>query len=48
MAQRHAISLPSSWPRFDYFYGFCSGHWGHYYDALMERNGELVKGRGFV
>ena len=23
---------------FDYFYGFCSGHWGHYYDALMERN----------
>ena len=32
---------------FDYFYGFCSGHWGHYYDALMERNGELVKGEGF-
>ena len=32
---------------FDYFYGFCSGHWGHYYDALMERNGELVKGKGF-
>ena len=32
---------------FDYFYGFCSGHWGHYYDALMERNGELVKGQGF-
>ena len=32
---------------FDYFYGFCSGHWGHYYDALMERNGELVQGKGF-
>lgn len=32
---------------FDYFYGFCSGHWGHYYDALMERNGVLVQGRGF-
>jgi hypothetical protein len=32
---------------FDYFYGFCSGHWGHYYDALMEKNGELVKGKGF-
>ncbi len=32
---------------FDYFYGFCSGHWGHYYDALMERNGKLVKGKGF-
>ncbi len=32
---------------FDYFYGFCSGHWGHYYDALMERNGEMVRGEGF-
>ena len=32
---------------FDYFYGFCSGHWGHYYNALMERNGKLVKGKGF-
>ena len=32
---------------FDYFYGFCSGHWGHYFDALMERNGELVQGSGF-
>ena len=32
---------------FDYFYGFCSGHWGHYYDALIERNGELVEGKGF-
>ena len=32
---------------FDYFYGFCSGHWGHYYDALMERNGKLVQGKGF-
>ena len=32
---------------FDYFYGFCSGHWGHYYDALMERNGKLVEGQGF-
>ena len=25
---------------FDYFYGFCSGHWGHYFDPLLERNGE--------
>jgi arylsulfatase A-like enzyme len=32
---------------FDYFYGFCSGHWGHYFNAQMERNGELVVGRGF-
>ena len=20
---------------FDYFYGFCSGHWGHYFDPLL-------------
>jgi arylsulfatase A-like enzyme len=32
---------------FDEFYGFCSGHWGHYYDALMEHNGQLVRGNGF-
>ncbi len=32
---------------FDYFYGFCSGHWGHYFEAQMERNGQLVNGAGF-
>ena len=34
---------------FDEFYGFCSGHWGDYFSPnLLERNGELVKGSGFV
>jgi arylsulfatase A-like enzyme len=32
---------------FDEFYGFCSGHWGHYFDALLEHNGQLVRGEGF-
>ena len=32
---------------FDYFYGFCSGHWGHYFDPLLERNGKPVRGKGF-
>ena len=32
---------------FDEFYGFCSGHWGHYYDPMLERNGRIVKGAGF-
>ena len=32
---------------FDLFYGFCSGHWGNYFSPLLERNGELVQGRGF-
>ncbi|MDH3246438.1 MAG: arylsulfatase [Saprospiraceae bacterium] len=30
------------------YYGFCSGHWGNYFDALMEHNGELVMGNGFM
>jgi arylsulfatase A-like enzyme len=33
---------------FDEFYGFCSGHWGDYFDPMLERNGELVRGRGYV
>ncbi len=32
---------------FDEFYGFCSGHWGHYYDTWLDHNGKLVKGEGF-
>ena len=33
---------------FDDFYGFCSGHWGDYFDPLLEHNGELTKGNGFI
>jgi len=33
---------------FDDFYGFCSGHWGNYFNPLLEHNGELVKGDGFI
>lgn len=33
---------------FDDFYGFCSGHWGNYFDPMLEHNGKLVKGEGFV
>lgn len=33
---------------FDTFYGFCSGHWGHYFDEMLERDGALVIGKGFV
>ena len=32
---------------FEEFYGFCSGHWGNYYDPLLEHNGKMVKGKGF-
>jgi len=33
---------------FDEFYGFCSGHWGDYFDAPLEHNGIIVQGNGFM
>ncbi|MFI4875111.1 MAG: sulfatase-like hydrolase/transferase, partial [Blastopirellula sp. JB062] len=33
---------------FDRFCGFCSGHWGHYFDPLLERNNELIRGDGYI
>jgi arylsulfatase A-like enzyme len=33
---------------FDDYYGFCSGHWGNYYSPMLEHNGEIVKGNGFI
>ncbi len=33
---------------FDEFFGFCSGHWGQYFDAELEHNGELTRGQGYL
>ncbi len=33
---------------FDDFYGFCSGHWGNYFNPMLEHNEELVTGEGFL
>lgn len=33
---------------FEDFYGFCSGHWGNYFDPMLEHNGKIVKGNGFI
>ena len=33
---------------FDEFYGFTSGHWGNYFDPILEKNGELVRGHGYI
>jgi arylsulfatase A-like enzyme len=33
---------------FDDYYGFCSGHWGNYFNPMLEHNGETGKGRGFT
>ena len=33
---------------FDEYYGFCSGHWGHYFDPILEHNGQIVRGKGYI
>ena len=33
---------------FEEFYGFCSGHWGSYFDPPLEHNGKPVCGKGFL
>jgi len=33
---------------FEEFYGFASGHWGNYFSPMLEHNGKLVKGNGFL
>lgn len=33
---------------FDEYYGFCSGHWGHYFSPELDHNGTLVKGKGYI
>lgn len=33
---------------FDDYYGFTSGHWGNYFSPMLESNGEIVKGDGFL
>ncbi len=44
----------SQWPYhpnargFDTFYGFTSGHWGEYFDPPLERDGQPVRGKGYI
>ncbi len=33
---------------FDEFYGFTSGHWGNTFDAVMDHNGAVVAGKGYM
>jgi len=33
---------------FQEFYGFTSGHWGSYWDAMMDHNGQVETGQGFM
>ncbi|MGB7342856.1 MAG: arylsulfatase, partial [Pirellulaceae bacterium] len=33
---------------FDEYYGFTSGHWGHYFSPPLDHNGKVVRGEGFI
>ena len=33
---------------FSEYYGFTSGHWGHYFSPELDHNGEVVRGKGYV
>jgi arylsulfatase A-like enzyme len=33
---------------FDEYYGFTSGHWGNYFSPMLEHNGKIVTGKGFL
>lgn len=33
---------------FDEYYGFTHGHWGSYFDTMMDHNGKLTTGKGFI
>ena len=33
---------------FDEFYGFTSGHWGDYFSPLLDHNGDMVTGEGYL
>ena len=33
---------------FQEFFGFTSGHWGNYFDPVLEDNGKMVKEKGYI
>ena len=33
---------------FDEYYGFTSGHWGHYFSPPLDHNRKIVKGNGYL
>lgn len=33
---------------FDSYYGFTSGHWGHYFNPMLDRNGQITRGDGYL
>ena len=33
---------------FDEFYGFGSGHWGNYFNPMLDHNGDITTGKGYL
>jgi arylsulfatase A-like enzyme len=33
---------------FNEFYGFTAGHWGDYFNPVLENNGKIVRGDGYI
>ena len=33
---------------FEEYYGFCSGHWGNYFSPVLEQNGKITRGNGYI
>ena len=33
---------------FGEYYGFCSGHWANYFNPLLDHNGQMVTGNGYI
>jgi len=33
---------------FDEFFGFTSGHWGNYFNPILEKNGKIIKTNGYI
>lgn len=33
---------------FDEYYGFTSGHWGHYFSPPLDHNRKMVRGKGYI
>jgi len=33
---------------FDEFFGFTSGHWGNYFNPILEKNGKIIKTSGYI
>ncbi len=33
---------------FDHYYGFTSGHWANYFAPMLDRNGQITQGKGYL